>query len=371
MEGRVEERQCGSSPSDESWDDDQSSLGSDAAEFTSPSSKRPSQGRLALWLRSRVSQNKQRFKEDGFDLDLSYITPRIIAMGFPAHGKEYYLRNPIDQVEAFFDARHAGHYRIYNLCSERQYDSPERFHGCFKRFPFDDHNTPSLSLMVDFVADATAFLKADAVNVVAVHCKAGKGRTGLMVCCLLRAFMPEQFRTAQEAIEHFDSKRTLDGVGMTIPSQQRYVGYFERILKEHGGVPPAPRQLQLYQVIVDGQGLHSLANPHDFYFSVWINNKKTIRSKKVFPDGPVTGKVGCVFVFPDPAPVLCGDIKFLFHRRKNLISLTSPPPCFYLWLNTAFCPERLVLHRDELDKVDRSIFDKDLTVDLVLHNVDE
>jgi hypothetical protein len=39
-------------------------------------------------LRSRVSQNKSRVTSQGWDLDLSYITKRIIAMGFPAIGKE-------------------------------------------------------------------------------------------------------------------------------------------------------------------------------------------------------------------------------------------------------------------------------------------
>jgi len=43
--------------------------------------------------RRLVSKKKKRFQKEGFDLDLSYITPRIIAMGFPSTGVEAACEN--------------------------------------------------------------------------------------------------------------------------------------------------------------------------------------------------------------------------------------------------------------------------------------
>eukprot|EP00518_Triparma_eleuthera_P008912 CAMPEP_0182484634 /NCGR_PEP_ID=MMETSP1319-20130603/43786_1 /TAXON_ID=172717 /ORGANISM="Bolidomonas pacifica, Strain RCC208" /LENGTH=83 /DNA_ID=CAMNT_0024686549 /DNA_START=21 /DNA_END=268 /DNA_ORIENTATION=+ len=81
------------------------------------------------------------------------------------------------EVQRFFRTRHEDHYKIYNLCSERQYDLQEYFPRV-ERFPFDDHNPCPLDLLGLFCASVDEYMAEDPSNVVAVHCKAGKGRTG-------------------------------------------------------------------------------------------------------------------------------------------------------------------------------------------------
>ncbi len=66
----------------------------------------------------KVSQNKRRYIDEQFDLDLTYVTDRVIAMSFPSSGSEALYRNSIRDVGEFLDKKHYGHYRVYNLCCE-------------------------------------------------------------------------------------------------------------------------------------------------------------------------------------------------------------------------------------------------------------
>lgn len=47
-------------------------------------------------IRKMVAGNRRRLENNDYSLDLTYITPRIIAMSYPSNGFESLYRNPID-----------------------------------------------------------------------------------------------------------------------------------------------------------------------------------------------------------------------------------------------------------------------------------
>eukprot|EP00808_Paulinella_micropora_P027200 g54692.t1 len=187
---------------------------------------------LCSQARELISSNKQRYVKHGFNLDLTYVTDRVVAMGLPSTGVSAAYRNPIDKVSQFFKKLHPDHYMIYNLCSEKygMYDDKTFFEGRVVRFPFDDHNPPTMAAMLRFCTHVEAFLESDALNVVAVHCKGGKGRTGTMICAWL-LYSRKDFYTEQ-AMQLFARRRVDEKVGkkyqgVSGPSQIRFIEYFE------------------------------------------------------------------------------------------------------------------------------------------------
>jgi len=203
-------------------------------------------------LKRFVSKNKRRLKDGGFDLDLTYITERMIAMGFPAASVEGIYSNNIDDVVNFLDKFHKDHYRIYNLCSERTYDF-SKFHNRVEEYPFDDHNAPPLDIVQPFCESVETFLNADPLNVAVVHCKAGKGRTGTVICAWM--LYNGMWSTAREALLYYGAARTADGKGVTIPSQIRYVYYYEDMVKSGPKLRPPYFLLNIKMSPLPAKGL--------------------------------------------------------------------------------------------------------------------
>lgn len=109
-----------------------------------------------------VSKDKKRYIQEGFDLDLSYITNQIIAMGYPSESVEGWYRNSMEDVKKFFKKNHDKKYRIYNLCSERKYNWGHfDDYSVREEYCFDDHNPPPFDMIRRFCIDCYNWLHAD------------------------------------------------------------------------------------------------------------------------------------------------------------------------------------------------------------------
>eukprot|EP00435_Cladocopium_sp_Y103_P006783 s2443_g2.t1 len=101
------------------------------------------------WNRMRriTGENKRRFVslEQDFDLDLVYITPRLISMSVPAGGcLMRFYRNPLGEVVRFFETFHAGNYLIVNACPEIPYKEAAFRTGRVERFNVKDWMLPTI-----------------------------------------------------------------------------------------------------------------------------------------------------------------------------------------------------------------------------------
>lgn len=304
--------------------------------------------------RRMISENKRRYQKDGFDLDLTYVTDRVIAMSFPSSGKQAFYRNPIREVAKFLDTKHEGHYKVYNLCSEKGYD-PQFFHYRVERVFIDDHNVPSLEDMLKYTASVREWMSADPQNIIAIHCKGGKGRTGTMVCTWL--IDSDQFESAQDSLEYFGERRTDKSQsskfqGVETPSQSRYVGYYEIMKNKFNRQLPPPKSLRIKSIRIHSIAGVGKGNGSDFKVKIIVRKElvfECVCAKQenctVFPD---VGNNAAVISLQN-GPVVEGDVKVMFESSAGLPKGYEDVP-FYFWFNTSFIEDnKLFLPREELD----------------------
>ncbi|KIX97001.1 uncharacterized protein Z520_07115 [Fonsecaea multimorphosa CBS 102226] len=192
---------------------------------------------MASLLRQIVAGPRARHPEAG--LDLCYVTDYIVVTSGPSSvwpRKAY--RNPLDQLVGFLDRKHGEDWAIFEFRAEGTGYPDSEVYNRIHHFPWPDHHPPPFAIVPNVMAamrnwiqrvdeDADKSKDRDKKRVAVVHCKAGKGRSGTVACSYL---ISEEGWKKEEALQRFTIRRMRPGfgLGVSIPSQLRWVGYVDR-----------------------------------------------------------------------------------------------------------------------------------------------
>ncbi|XP_043555371.1 putative tyrosine-protein phosphatase auxilin isoform X2 [Chiloscyllium plagiosum] len=164
------------------------------------------------------------------ELNISYITSRIIVISYPAEGVELSFKNQIDDVRSFLDSRHLDHYTIFNL-SQKSYRSA-KFHNRISECSWPARQAPSLHNLYAVCKNMHHWLQQNPKNVCAIHCVEGCPASAILVCGMF--CFCHLFSCPVPAIQLFNIKKAGPALW---PSHKRYIGYICEMVSEKPTLP--------------------------------------------------------------------------------------------------------------------------------------
>uniref|UniRef100_A0AAX7V9X2 Tensin 1 n=1 Tax=Astatotilapia calliptera TaxID=8154 RepID=A0AAX7V9X2_ASTCA len=186
--------------------------------------------------------------EESYEVDLVYITERIISVSFPAGAEEQSYNTNLKEVATMLRSKHGEHYLVLNL-SEGQSDLTKLNHKVLE-FGWPDHHAPALDKICSMCKAIDMWLNGDTRNVVVLHNKGNRGRTGVVVAAYMH--YSNISASADQALDRFAMRRFYEDKALPVgqPSQRRYVRYFNGLLSGHIKINNKP--LFLHHVIMHG-----------------------------------------------------------------------------------------------------------------------
>lgn len=314
-------------------------------------------------LRQKISQKRFRFEYQRVNLDMAYITDRIIAVGYPASKMEKNFRNSMKDTREMLWRRHGSHHvKVFNLRGGYLYN-PAKFDNNVIYMDMTDHHPPKLELMAPFCREAYEWLLENPENVIAVHCKAGKGRTGVMICALL--IYIQYYSLPREVLDYYSIVRTMNNQGVTIPSQRRYIYYYAHLRKKN--LNYFPLRMQLIGVYIErppksaievtvSNGSKIVFTPRKLSirnYSIEKGSWKNVSDKSVEEgmDGQPTyiSQRAYCFMVPKTDPVFVeGDVRVdLLNGENKFLHPTADRKIGHVWFNTMFVCDQDFVYGDK------------------------
>ncbi|XP_063285324.1 tensin-1 isoform X3 [Pelobates fuscus] len=186
--------------------------------------------------------------DDSCELDLTYITERIISVTFATNTEETNFCRNLKEVAHMLKSKHGDSYLILNL-SERRHDV-NKVHSKVLDFGWPDLHAPALENVCSICKAMDTWLNADPHNVVVLHNKGNRGRTGVVIAAYMH--YSNISASADQALDRFAMRRFYEDKVLPVcqPSQKRYIHYFSGLLS--GAIKMNNKPLFLHHVIMHG-----------------------------------------------------------------------------------------------------------------------
>ncbi|XP_013131282.1 putative tyrosine-protein phosphatase auxilin isoform X3 [Oreochromis niloticus] len=164
------------------------------------------------------------------ELDIAYITSRIIVMTYPAESVQIGYQNHVEDIRSFLDSRHADHYTVFNL-SQRNYRGA-KFSNRVSECNWPSRQAPSLHNLFAVCKNMYNWLKQNPKNVCVITCSDGRAPSGVLVCAMF--CFCHLFNNPVPAMQLLSAKRPGSGLW---PSHRRYIGYVCSMVSEKPSLP--------------------------------------------------------------------------------------------------------------------------------------
>uniref|UniRef100_A0A8C4Z5M7 DnaJ heat shock protein family (Hsp40) member C6 n=2 Tax=Gadus morhua TaxID=8049 RepID=A0A8C4Z5M7_GADMO len=164
------------------------------------------------------------------ELDIAYITSRIIVMTYPAESAQIGYQNHVEDIRSFLDSRHADHYTVFNL-SQRNYRGA-KFSNRVSECNWPSRQAPSLHNLFAVCKNMHNWLKQNPKNVCVITCSDGHAPSGVLVGAMF--CFCHLFANPVPAMQLLSAKRPGSGLW---PSHRRYIGYVCSMVSERPSLP--------------------------------------------------------------------------------------------------------------------------------------
>ncbi|XP_061111783.1 tensin-3-like isoform X2 [Conger conger] len=283
--------------------------------------------------------------EEGYELDLIYVTERIIAVSFPrVCSEETYQRN-LQDVTRMLKSKHANNYLVINL-SEKRHDLT-KMNPKTMDMGWPDLHAPPLDKICTICKAMENWLNADLQHVVVVHCRGGKGRIGVIISSFVN--FTNISASAGQALDRFAMRKFYDDKvsALMTPSQKRYVWILNSLLT--GSVKMNSSPLFLHCVILHGIPNFDTEGVCRPYVKVY-QAMQVVYTSGIYHIGP--GHRNRIHIALEPAQILKGDIMVKCYH-KSLISVEKEL-VFRLQFHTGTVQGyNLIFEKEDLESANR------------------